>query len=238
MNDDDIFFGKLILKRVDNISDKNHDFEDFKKLLFHAKEKKINIDIPIRDASKNFMSNLLAVKELIGCANNYIRIYTSDLRNNIYGDVQILYSFYCWLLDNPERKIDILVKEDIDIKQKEFNGLYERFKSQIRIKKIHFNDTRKCYKNAILVDKDIFKIKKIEGNEVENVIINFSDTETTTKLVEIFDKNFINSGVELVDKINEITQPTKESIGEIIVDTFNDKNRNSANPDNYTENVA
>jgi hypothetical protein len=186
---------KLVDEKI-NTDDTSHDYDFFISKLSELSQSRKNEDLTINDAKNNHNSNLRAMRELIRFAKKEIRIYTSDLSDEIYGDYDLIIStFIDWLKTDKERKLYILVRDNFDLTDRRFYSLYQKFKEQIIIRRINLKNAVNCRKNAVIIDNQAIKLKKIDNDEydTEYVVINFGANQEAKRLSLLFDIHFNNN---------------------------------------------
>ncbi len=172
----------------------NHNYEFFSNELERLSHSKEDKDITINDSKNNYFSNLMAMRELIKFAKNEIRIYTSDLSDDMYGNNMIISTLIDWLQEEDDnRKLYILVRKKFDIKNKKFYSLAKKFNEQIIIRRINLKNAEECQKNAVIIDNQAIKLKKIDNDSIEYVTINFGARDMASRLVSLFDIHFNNN---------------------------------------------
>lgn len=199
-----------LIKIKSQTADEHFDPEYFKGKLLHLAKTKENADISIYDVESHSSSNVLALQQLIDLAEHSIKIYTTDIRNEMYANISVMLQLSDWLEADKNRVINFLVKKTIDIKKTGFYNLYKDFKSQITIKQIELKNVDQCKKNAIIVDGKFIKLK-YEKDGVEYITINFGSTNEASRLDRLFDKYFSPNQEIVKNSINKY-EKTIESI--------------------------
>ena len=225
VNKSTFYIEKLLVEKIDK-TDTSHNIHSFLGKITELSETKEDIDIAINDANSNYISNLFGLKALIGVAEQDIKIYTSHIRDDIYGNAMIRATINNWLKGDSGRKISFLIRERINIDKTKLAAIKKEFDEQIEVRMIKLREAEGCTKSAVIIDNQAIKLKKVEDG-IEYVVLNFGATEVAEKLSMLFDIHFLNenNSCTLDESVEDDFDLVKDYIGKMVVDIMDSSHR-------------
>ena len=139
--------------------------------------------------------NKAVLTELINYATHEIKIFTDKIKDEIHGDEDVVANLLAWVVHYPHRKIQILLKENQeDLKNtklfKAIDKLEDRHRSRIVIR--YLNNKVDTNINCLIADVSGYKIKIVDSNNKETVLVSINDVEKFAKMLNRIFNIFFN----------------------------------------------
>lgn len=179
------FLDEIIINRVD-AQKINLDYDNFKKRVLGLREVNSSLDIQISDASENNFYKLFAFQELIDTAYSSIDIFTSEIDEDMFDNIYVIFSIKEWLAADENRQVRILLKKDIDIKSKKIKLLLGVFGSRLSIKLSKMRDIEDCYRDCVIFDDTAFMASE-KSDQDDVALFNFNAIEASSNLKSLFE---------------------------------------------------